>query len=102
MKFEIVEQYQRGTLYGDNPGSDNSMTENQASADPFQDLVIGAARLVSGVQAEARRIDDCVAEAADLAALSAVARAGPTTAARPPASFRAARFGGRPTRRGLS
>jgi hypothetical protein len=102
MKFEIVEQAGGFPLVDDHVDSGNLPTEIQVSADPIQGLKAGTIRLVSGVRAEAQQITDCVAEAGGLAAQAAgmrLSRYAPEAAARPPASFRAGRFGGSPVAR---
>jgi hypothetical protein len=95
MKFEIVEQSRAEPLADPDVDPENLLTENSHPDDPIQGLKSGTARLLAGVRAEAQQIGECVAEMADLAALSARARLRrhdrpPPT--RPPAGFRAARF----------
>ncbi|MCW2858409.1 MAG: hypothetical protein JWP48_117 [Actinoallomurus sp.] len=97
MKFEIVEQSRGGPLADHYADIENPLTETQASDDPIQGLRAGTSRLLTGVRAEAQQISECVAEVADLAAVSAraqIMRHDRGLPARPPASFRAARFGG--------
>jgi hypothetical protein len=95
MKFEIVERSGAEPPAGAHVDRENILTGKHDSGDPIQGLKAGTARLVAGVRAEAQQIGECVAEMADLAALSARARLRrhdrplPT---RPPAGFRAARF----------
>jgi hypothetical protein len=98
MKFEIMEQ----------SGADLSLTNVSATiptlkrddtTDPLVGLRAGTARLADEVRVEALHISECVAEMMDLAAQAARARRAPPgdgPAPRPPASFRAARFGSAP------
>jgi hypothetical protein len=98
VKFEIMEQ----------PGADRSPPNASASnptlkredtTDPLVGLRAGTARLADEVRAEALHISECVAEMTDLAAQAARARLAPPgdgPAPRPPANFRAARFGSAP------
>lgn len=96
MKFQIVEQSRRGPMFDDYGTADNVPTEIQASDDPVKGLKAGTTRLVSDVRAEALQISECVAEVASLAAQAAgvgLRQYDRAIATRPPASFRAARFG---------
>jgi hypothetical protein len=96
MKFQIVEQSRGGRLFDDHGDANNVPTEIQTSDDPIQGLKAGTTRLVSDVRAEAQQISECVAEATALAAQAAGAELRQYDrgiATRPPASFRAARFG---------
>jgi hypothetical protein len=97
MKFEIVEPAGAEPPADDQAFPDAGAEEETGTADPFQALKAGTARLASGVQAEAQQISECVAEMADLAALATGAglrQYDRASTVRPPASFRAARFGG--------
>jgi hypothetical protein len=105
MKFEMVEQPGWDARAGDHADIEASPAEEDDAdaADPIQGLKVGTARLVSSVQAEAQQIGESVAEITDLAAQAAGARIrqhSRVTTARPPASFRAARFGGSPRTHG--
>jgi hypothetical protein len=96
MKFEIVEQSRGGPLADHHVDIENSLTETQASDDPIQGLKAGTARLLAGVHAEAQHISECTAQITELAAASAraqITRHDRGLPARPPATFRAARFG---------
>jgi hypothetical protein len=98
MKFEIMEQL-GADLSPPNASAAAHTWEKDDKDDPLAGLRAGTARLAVGVRAEASHISECVAEMTDLAAQAARARLAPPgdgPAPRPPANFRAARFGSAP------
>jgi hypothetical protein len=99
VKFEIVGGAGEGALDDSRADIGNGQTEIKEMGGSLHEVKAGAARLLADVRAEARRIGDAVAEIAELAALSTRTRSrayGRVVPTRPPAGFRAERFGGRP------
>jgi hypothetical protein len=98
MKFEVVEQPGWDVPADDQADVDASRAgeDDTGTSDPIAGLKAETARLVSHVQADAQQISECAAEMADLAGLAAAAtvRQHGRTTMRPPANFRAGRFGG--------
>lgn len=96
MKFQIVEESRPDLVVDDYRNTDDAPTGIKNSDAPIEGLQAGTIRLVSDVRAEALHISECMAEMTSVAAQAAGAglrQYDRGIATRPPASFRASRFG---------